>query len=184
VANFKITLTRIHFLLLLIVILNTSISNIISLNYTLFLVVKRCMYLSGIALFFYNVKPFKKLAVYFGMYVFSPVIIFISTLINGFFGIMLATILLTFLMGSNQVYNKHDVKVYTLFQGFLGGCCTYEITESKFFVFEKHVANIYINEDINFENADVTINADSVSILNYKDEAGTSQDTVVAYKRN
>ena len=183
-ANFKITLTRIHFLLLFIVILNAFTSSIISLNYTLFLVAKLCMCLSGIALFFYNVKPFKKLAVYFGIYVFSPVIIFISTIISGFFGVMLASILLSFLLHGNEVYNNHDVKVYTLFRGFLGGCCTYEITESKFFIFEKHIANIVITEEVDFKNADITIKNDSVSISNYKNEAGTLQDTIIARKRN
>lgn len=43
------------------------------------------------------------------------------------------------------------IRIYHKFQGFLGACCTYEIYEKKFCIFEKHLKDIKVDGGIDFE---------------------------------
>jgi len=74
------------------------------------------------------------------------------------------TSLFLFPIAPNELnFEKDNLKVYTKFQGFLSGCCTYEITEQKLFFFQKHIVELR-HEDVDFENFDLNLNADTINI--------------------
>lgn len=84
-------------------------------------------------------------------------------------------------------YKKGNLKVYTKYQGFLSACCTYEITEQKFFLFEKHLGEIK-HEDIDFKKLDLKIKNDSIKIkleernYNYEKNQEIKFDSIIKLK--
>jgi len=179
--NYKKKLKFVHFCLLALLVLNFFVSFYISLTATLLIILKALFYLTGIVLFFYSLKPFKKRAVYFAFYVFSPVIAYTAWLLDGIFGAVLTSFLLFFFWPDTAVYNKNDIKVYPAFTGFLGSCCAYEIREPKFLLFEQKTGEFEFDEGFDFKNSQITIENDSVRIQNYTMESGPhfQRDTVI-----
>jgi hypothetical protein len=140
--RFKNIILRIHLTTLIILLINFIINVVfeISLIANLRLVLKILFYVSACILFFYYVKPFKKIALYFSIYIFSPFIIFISWLIDGIFGAVLGSIFLFFFVPNDIRFENDDIQINKKFGGFLGRCCEYEVIEEECFLFEKNIA--------------------------------------------
>jgi len=161
----KQTITKTHFYLLVFIILNLAFKTFveISLHYRIAFLIKIIIYLTGAILFFLNLKPFKKVAFYFSFFVWTPLIIALFFIFHGILLGLLSSIFLSPIFPNEIQYEKDNLKVYSKYQGFLGACCTYEITEQKFFLFEKHLGEIK-HESIDFKNFDLKVENDSIKM--------------------
>lgn len=59
------------------------------------------------------------------------------------------------------------MKIYDRYQGFFARCCSYEIVEPKFYILEKHIGYIRINEPIGSGKGEFVIQHNSI-IYKYK----------------
>lgn len=163
-TEIKQKITKVHFYLLGFLLLNFLLQLVssLSLNFKIIYTIKIILYLTGFILFFFNCKPFKKIAFYFSFYVISPVLIILFWLFRGIFLGLLSSFILLPIYPKDIKYKKENIKVYPKFQGFLGACCTYEVVENKFLIFEKHYGEIKLYEEIEINKFDVKIENDSI----------------------
>lgn len=188
-TKIKQTITKTHFYLLVFILLNLAFKTFveISLNYRIAFLIKIIIYLTGAILFFLNFKPFKKAALYFSIFVWTPLIAALFWIFHGIFLGLLSSIFLFPVFPNDIQYKKDNLKVYTKFQGFLGACCTYEITEQKYFLFEKHLGEIK-HEDIDFKNFDMKVENDSIKMkleensYDYERNQEIKYDTIIRLK--
>ncbi|MBP4138686.1 hypothetical protein [Flavobacterium geliluteum] len=179
---------KIHFYVLGFILLNFTIQLIIgfSLNSNVIFILKILIYFSGFALFFKYRKPFRKISIYFFYYLLSGLIIIMFWLFGGIFLAILSSIILFPVYPKEIKYEKDNLKVYSKFKGFLGSCCSYEIAESKLFVFEKYCGDIKLDVgDINAKGTSLKIVNDSIEykhvIIDYKDNK-REMDTIEKIK--
>lgn len=157
--KFKKIFLRIHFGTFIILLINFIINAVfeIGLISNLRLVLKILFYVSACILFFYYVKPFKKRALYFSIYIFSPFLIFIGWLIDGIFGAILGSVFLFFFVPNDTRFENDKIQINTKFQGLLGMCCKYEVIEKKFFLFERKIGEFQFESDLYFKKEGVKI---------------------------
>jgi hypothetical protein len=154
-------ITKIHFYLLGFALLNFILKNTIeiSLNYRFAYLITILIYGSGIILFFWNFKPFKKIGFYFGFYAITPILTILFWLFGGIFFGIIASIVLYPIQPNHIQIEKNDFVIYQENQEFLGMCCPYEITEKQFLILEKKIKEIDLNTEIEFnDNSIYTIN--------------------------
>lgn len=158
-SKFEKIFLRIHITTLIILLINVLINFIFefSLINNLRQVLKVLFYTSACPLFFYYAKPFKKRALYFSFYVFSPFFIFISWLIDGIFGAVLSSIFLLFFLPNDTRFANNQIQINKKFEGLLGSCCKYEVIEKKFFVFERNIAEFQFEKNLYFKKNDSII---------------------------
>ncbi|AUC80660.1 hypothetical protein [Lacinutrix sp. Bg11-31] len=147
-------ITKIHFYLLGFALLNFALKSTIeiSLNYRFSYFITLLVYASGIILFLWNLKPFKKIGIYFSFYAFTPILTLLFWLFGGIFFGILASIVLYPIQPNYIELEKNDFVIYQKAQGFLGSCCPYEITEKQFFVLEKRMKEVNLNNEIEFSD--------------------------------
>lgn len=157
---------NIHFALLAILVCHfgTSVWVGFGLNSGLTMVLKAILYLTGIVLFLTNLRPFKKIALYYLFYPMTPLILILFYFIHGIFFGLLSSVVLAPIMPVKADYDQDDIKIYSKFNGFLGRCCEYYATEKSFYVFESFKGTIYTEEVIDFDKANVTLKKDSIWI--------------------
>ena len=111
-----------HIVSLILLLINFSIKIAFELNLAanLLFVFKILFYISAVVLFFLYVKPFKKISLYFSIYVFSPVIIGVSWLFDGIFGAILASIFLFFFMPNDVRFENNEILINQNLEVFLG----------------------------------------------------------------
>lgn len=158
-AKIKNILLRIHLTTLIILLINFIINVVfeISLITNIRLVLKILVYLSACILFFYYVKPFKKRTLYFSIYIFSPVFIFISWLIDGIFGALLASVFLFLFVPNDTRFENDQIQINKKTAGLLGACCKYEVIEKKSFLFERKVSEFQFGDNLYFRKNDIKI---------------------------
>jgi len=161
---------RFHFFLFTFLLFNFVLKVTLGfgINNTLAIVLKCLLYLSGIVLFFMSLRPFKKSGVYFSFYILTPITLTLFYFVHGIFFGLLSSLLLAPIMPVQPKYNYGNIKVYSKFNGFLGPCCDYYITQNRLYVFEEFKGAIYTDGRVNFENAKVTLRCDSVLIYSDK----------------
>jgi len=125
----------------------------ISLNYSLTFIFKIIFILTGIILFFWNIKPFRKIEIYFSIFIISPILIFTCWIFDGLLGALVASIILAPFQPNISEYQINDYRIYKENTGFLDSCCDYEITEREFLFLEKRIDKILIDGDIDFEKS-------------------------------
>lgn len=151
----KYNIYKFHFYLLIFLIIHSLISQLIGYGFGQSIVfgLKIILYISGFVFFFLSLKPFKKMTIYFSYYFITPLIALLGYVFGGVFLVgILGSILLFPVYPKEKAFEKEDVIVYHKFQGFLGACCTYEIYQKKFGIFEKHLEDIKGEGEINFDN--------------------------------
>lgn len=158
-AKIKNIILRIHLTTLIILLINFIINVVfeISLIANIRLVLKILLYVSACILFFFYVKPFKKRALYFSIYIFSPVFIFISWLIDGIFGAILGSIFLFFFVPNDNRFENDQIQINRKTAGLLGACCKYEVIEKKSFLFERKVSEFQFGDNLYFRKNDIKI---------------------------
>jgi hypothetical protein len=150
----KIGIRGWHFYLLGLVLINFCIELITGyrLNQDLIFTLKVILYLTGIILFFTTIRPFKKLAIYYSFYAISGILIGLFFLFGGIFLAILSTLVLIPIVPKQTEYKTETIKIYDRFQGFMASCCSYEVVEPKFLIFEKHLGFVNIDKTINANN--------------------------------
>ncbi len=186
--KFKKLLLRIHITTLIILLINFIINVVfeISLVANLRLVLKILFYISACILFFYYVKPFKKRALYFSIYIFSPIFIFIGWLIDGIFGAVLGSFFLFFFVPNDIRFENDQIQINKNFEGFLSACCKYEVIEKKFFLFERKIGEFQFEDNLYLRKEDIQIQKDILKIhlilKNYhpqEDDHYVTTDTII-----
>lgn len=186
-SKFKKILLRIHITTLITLLINFLVNIIfeISLIANLRLVLKILFYVSACILFFYYVKPFKKIALYFSIYIFSPLLIFISWIIDGVFGAILGSVFLFFFIPNDTRFENDQIQINTKFQGFLGACCKYEVIEKKYILFERKMGEFQFDENLYLRKNSIKIQDNILQmhliIKDYDDEKDRyiAKDTIV-----
>ncbi|XMO86602.1 hypothetical protein AAFN75_17595 [Algibacter sp. AS12] len=145
-------ITKIHFYLLGFALLNFTLKSTIeiSLNYSLAYIINLLVYGSGIILFFWNLKPFKKIGFYFSFYAITPILTLLFWLFGGIFFGIITSIFLYPIQPNDIEYKKDNFVIYQENQGFLGMCCPYKITEKQFLILERKIKEIDLNNEIEF----------------------------------
>jgi len=160
----------------------------ISLNYRLAYFITLLIYASGIILFFWNFKPFKKKVIYFSIYIVTPIFSLLFWIFGGIFFGLLASIVLYPVQPNKLAIEKDNISIYENTQGFLGHCCPYMITEKQYFIFEKKIKEINLYDQIDSDNSSIiTKNGKSelkVRIDNYEflEPSTTKKDTIILIK--
>ncbi|MDQ6471447.1 hypothetical protein RB619_12400 [Flavobacterium sp. LHD-80] len=184
----KNRILRIHLTALIILLINFIINAVfeIGLIANLRLVLKILFYISACILFFYYVKPFKKRALYFSLFIFSPIFIFISWLIDGVFGAVLGSIFLFFFVPNDTRFENGQIQINKKFGGFLGACCKYEVIEKKYFLFEKNIGEFQFEDNLYFNKEDIQFQKDTLKmhliLKNYhpqEDDHYVTTDTII-----
>lgn len=133
-----------HFWLLGFVLVHFAIESFsgFRLHPNVFFALKILLYVSGILLFFKSVKPFKAIAGYFSFYAISGTVTGLFFLFGGIFLAMLSSVLLFPIYPNDVRYASDNLKIYDHFQGLMSRCCSYEVAEPKYFLFEKNLGTI------------------------------------------
>lgn len=183
-------ITKIHFYLLGFALLNFALKSTIeiSLNYRFAYLITILIYVSGIILFFWNFKPFKKRAIYYSFYFITPFLTLLFWLFGGiFFAILISTVL--YPIYPNQIKAENEsIVIYSKYQGFMGACCPYELTEKKYWLLEKKKTEINHHEVIDFRNVSIkSTNGKSqlkikYSKYDYETERNIQTDTIIEIK--
>ncbi|WP_125411743.1 hypothetical protein [Leeuwenhoekiella sp. MAR_2009_132] len=178
---------KIHFYLLGFGLLNFALKSIIeiSLNYSLAYFITILIYISGFLMFFLSLRPFKKIAIYFSIYIITPIFTLLFWLFGGIFLAILASIVLYPIYPNEIKAENGKIVIHTKHQGFLGRCCTYNVTEKKYLLLEKKIAEINLEEVIGFENVSIkSINEKTELKIKYKKniygtERNIETDTII-----
>jgi hypothetical protein len=111
------------------------------------------IYATGISLILFNFKKFKTLTIYYTLYLFSLLSILFFFLFGGiFFGIFAS--LAFYPIYPLEVEAENDkIVIYTKYQGFMGMCCPYEITEKKYYLLEKKITEVNFEQVIDFDKS-------------------------------
>ncbi len=184
-------ITKIHFCLLGIAILNFILKNKIeiSLNYKLTYLITLLVYTSGIILFIWNFKPFKKIGFYFSFYAITPILTLVFWLFGGIFLGIVASIVLYPIQPNNIEIEKDNFIIYQKTEGFLGMCCEYEITEKQFLILEKSIKEIDLSNEIEFnERSLYTKNGKTELKIKYEkyqfaEHSLPKRDTIILIKK-
>ena len=154
-TQIKDIITKIHFYLLGFTLLNFTLKNTIeiSLNYRFAYLITILIYTSGIILFFWNFKPFKKRLTYFSIYFITPILTLLFWLFGGIYFGLLASIVLYPIYPKEIKLENDKIVIYSKYNGFIGACCPYEVTEKKFWLLENKITEINLNESIDFDKA-------------------------------
>jgi hypothetical protein len=138
--------------------------------------VKYVVYLTGILLFFITIRPFRKQSLYYSMYLLSPVIIFVSWLLDGLFGAILASIFLAILYPSQKAFQQGEYVFYQKFPGFLGSCCTYDVVQNRLLILQRKQAELRITETHNFNQSQFWVaNNKGYLRVNLEEEKGSQR---------
>jgi hypothetical protein len=174
-----------------IAILNFILKNKIeiSLNYKLTYLITLLVYTSGIILFIWNFKPFKKIGFYFSFYAITPILTLVFWLFGGIFLGIVASIVLYPIQPNNIEIEKDNFIIYQKTEGFLGMCCEYEITEKQFLILEKSIKEIDLSNEIEFnERSLYTKNGKTELKIKYEkyqfaEHSLPKRDTIILIKK-
>lgn len=136
----KKTITLINYILLSLIVLNlfSFLLFEISLNAQVNWIIKITYYISGIIAFFFNLKPYSKMSMYFSYFVISPFLAFLAWLLDGIFGALVISMFYFWLFPNMKVYSNDELIVYRPIGGLMGSCCNYEVYEKMSFL-EKRI---------------------------------------------
>lgn len=180
-------ITKIHFSLLGTALLNFLLKNTLetSLNFWLAYIMTLLIYASGIVLFVWNLKPFNRLTIYFCIYIVTPILTLLFWLFGGiFFGLLASIVLYPIYPSEVKAESKQNV-IYADFHGFLSGCCPYGVTEKRFLLLERKIAEIDLGETIDFKNVSMDSRKGKTELkiqydrYDYKSDKTIAVDTII-----
>ena len=159
-------LVKVHLITLALAIINTIVKNSAgySLDGRLELFLKLLVVVSGLTLFFYSLRPLRRVNLYFSVYAVGAFLVLCGLLVRGMFWSVVLSIVLFPIMPDSKEYEKDDILITTSFTGLMASCCTYQIKERQLLLFEKHLGNLAIEGEgpIDFET--VTIHSSNTEI--------------------
>lgn len=160
-------ITRLHFYLLGILLFNFALRHVTGFGLNIYLIdlLKGMLYLTGIILFLMNLKPLRIIAAYYFLYVLTPTVVAAFYLGGGIFLAIFSSLFLAPIMPVQPDYNDGNVKVYSEFNGFMGPCCGYYVTQNKLYAFEQFKGTIATYGYVDFRKAKITLENDSAVIF-------------------
>ena len=161
-------LIRIHLIILAIVILNALIKSLTaySLEENIEFGVKILAVISGLILFFFYLKPFKKINFYFSIYATIAGILIIGLIFRGIFWALILSVVLFPLIPDDKKFEENGIVISTPFQGFMAPCCSYQIEERQLLIFEKDYGRWELDGEgpIDFETVKINSNNNELEI--------------------
>ena len=161
-------LTKVHFTVLSVAILNSISKNFtpISLADEIAFGVNLLTVISGLFLFFFYFKPFKKINFYFAVYALSAIFVITGLIFRGIFGALILSIILYPIIPNEKEFEFEGVTISTPFQGFISPCCAYQVKERKYLIFEKDYGVFKLDGEgpINFESVKINLSNTDIKI--------------------
>lgn len=154
-----------------LVALTIAISNFLFKNFTYYSLegniefgIEILTVISGLTLFFFYLKPFKKINFYFSIYATVGVLLIVGLIFRGIFWAIVLSVILFPLIPDDKKFEEKGIIISTPFQGFMARCCSYKIRELQLLTFEKDYGkwNLEGEGPIDFET--VKINSDDNEI--------------------
>ncbi|RVT79804.1 hypothetical protein EOD40_01455 [Flavobacterium sufflavum] len=151
----KILLIHLSILgLLFLNLLFFSVSGI-TLNNTVKLSIKIAFFISGFIAFFFYLKPFTKLSLYFSYFTIGPIIGFLGWLADGIMGAIVISFYF-WILPNLEVYFNNDYIIYSKTGGPLSAGGQYELYE-KLGLFENRIGKIQSNDILEENPNDIKI---------------------------
>jgi len=163
-------LIRIHFVALTIAILNSLFKNFMAFSPAseIEFGIKILIVISGLILFFFYLKPFKKINTYFSIYAIAGIFLIIGLIFRGIFGALIISIILFPIIPNVKEFENNGVIISTPFQGFMAPCCSYQIKERQLLIFERDYGIFELEGEgpIDFETMNIN-QSESEILLTY-----------------
>ncbi|MBO3697719.1 hypothetical protein [Roseivirga sp. E12] len=150
-------LIRIHLVTLTIGILNILVKklSVYSLQGSIEFGIETLTAISGLALFFFYLKPFKRINIYFSIYATAALLLIIGLIFRGIFGALIISLILFPIVPNEKEFENDEIIISTPFQGFIAPCCSYQIKERQFLIFEKDYGEFESEGPIDFETVKI-----------------------------
>lgn len=169
-------LTQIHFSTLTVAILNALINSLTaySLEENIESGVKVLSVISGLILFFYYLKPFKKINFYFLIYPTIGVLLILGLTFRGIFWALVLSVVLFPFVPDHKEFEENGIIISKPFQGFMSRCCSYQIKERQLVIFEKDYGKWVLEGEgpIDFETVNINSSAKEIEITYSTDFGG------------
>lgn len=177
-------LVYIHFLSLIIIILNYLLKHFTSysLNGNIISGIKIFVGLSGLWLFFKHRKPFKNLSYYFLAYPLLPLIFVTGFIIRGLLGALLISFVLFLYTEENREFSNSDYFIVSPKRGILANCCYYKLQERKGLLFVKNYEPFASDGPIDFNTLRFSSADDEVTMIFYLRFNGTGKREITFSK--
>ncbi|MDO6391706.1 hypothetical protein Q4E40_16340 [Pontibacter sp. BT731] len=165
---------KVHIGMFLFLLLNLLLSVVLDLGFDnrLMFLVRVLIYATGVLLFFVTIKNRSAITYYSSLYLLSPIIVFFSWLADGILGALLGSIFFALLAPPDTIVQNDKYQIRSQYTGFLSGCCSYNLYETKFPLFEKKIGEFRAERTSN-EIADLRIYG-SQAVVYYKEEPADS----------
>ena len=172
-------LSNLHFTTLAIIIINSLINYLTGFGFEEYFktFIKSITIISGLILFLFNLRPFKKKNFYYSIYAITTLLLVVGIIFRGIFGALLISIILFPIFPAEKEYEKENIKISTPFQGFMAPCCLYEISEIKFMIFEKDIGTFRSNGTIDLQTIQIK-STDSEIRLNFSTDYDENEEVV------
>jgi hypothetical protein len=128
--------------------------------------VKILAVISGLMLFFFYLKPFKKISLYFSIYPTIGVLLILGLIFRGIFWALVISVVLFPLIPEDKEFEDNGIIISTPFQGFMARCCSYQIKERQLIIFEKDYGKWVLEGEgpIDFETVNVNSSEKEIEI--------------------
>jgi hypothetical protein len=93
--------------------------------------------ISGLTLFFFYLKPFKRINFYFSIYATVGFFLVVGLIFRGLFWGIVLSVLLFPIIPDDKEFEENGIIISTPFQGFMSSCCSYQIKERQLLIFAK-----------------------------------------------
>lgn len=159
---------RFHFIALTIAIMNFLFKNFTtySLEGNIEFGIEILTAISGLTLFFFYLKPFKKINFYFSIYATVAFFLIVGLIFRGFFLGLVLSVLLFPLIPDDKEFEENGVIISTPFQGFMAACCSYQVKERQLIIFEKDYGKWDLEGEgpIDFKTVKINSSDDEIEI--------------------
>ena len=163
-------LLKIHFGFLLLVFLNFALRQFTDFSISSFIIfpLKIIIYLTGLILFFRTTKPFQKKAMYFALYLLSPLGVILSWLFGSLFGAIVGSIFFWTIAVDDSIKTSDNYIISQPFSGFLAPCCSYNVKRNYFYILERKLGEFQA-EEVDWTSAKFIVSKDERAVnLKYR----------------
>ncbi|MGM0579988.1 MAG: hypothetical protein ACQETL_04875 [Bacteroidota bacterium] len=109
-------------------------------------------------------KPFRRISIYFSIYAILSFFLLVGLVFRGILGAIIISIILFPIIPKDRKYENNDFIISTPFQGFLAPCCTYQLDEKIFFIFENNYGTFDTEGPINFETINIELKEQGIEL--------------------
>ncbi len=172
-TSFHKILTRIHFSALTIAILNFLLNELTaySLDGISELAIEITAVFTGFLLFFFYLRPFKKLNFYFSIYPVAAFLLITGLIFKGLFWAIILSVIFFPLIPDKKHFEQDGIIISTSYRGFMAPCCSYQLKERKLLLLEKEYVIFESDGPIEFETLKIENTMNYVE-LTYKTDFG------------